>query len=216
MRIAIYDLDRTITRSPTFTPFLHFAAARIAPWRLLFSPLWIVLMLGYRLGFYSRTRLKQMGMRLMTGSADLERLEAVGRGFAARRIAAGGLMPETLQLIEADRQAGAVLLLATAAFGFYASAFAAHLGIAGLVATRWDGKRIPGGNCYGEEKKARVLTWLTEKGIDPASVTIRFVSDSFADAPLLDMAQDAVFVTGSRTLAARARARGWRVIAPAA
>ena len=34
MRIAIYDLDRTLTRRATFTPFLLFAARKVASWRL--------------------------------------------------------------------------------------------------------------------------------------------------------------------------------------
>ena len=32
--LAIYDMDRTITRTGTFTPFMIHAAIRLAPWRL--------------------------------------------------------------------------------------------------------------------------------------------------------------------------------------
>ncbi|HLL31270.1 MAG TPA: HAD-IB family hydrolase, partial [Allosphingosinicella sp.] len=32
-RLAIYDMDRTITRRATYTPFLIHAATRLAPWR---------------------------------------------------------------------------------------------------------------------------------------------------------------------------------------
>ncbi|MBD3728539.1 MAG: HAD-IB family phosphatase [Sphingomonadales bacterium] len=210
MRIAIYDLDRTLTRAPTFTPFLHFAAARLAPWRLAFSPVWIVLMLLYKAKLYSRTTLKRMGMKLMTGSAPLAELERVGEEFASRRIAAGGLMPGALQLLAEDRAAGARLVIATAAFGFYARAFAQALDIPDLIATRWDGRDIPGGNCYGAEKLARVQAWMEAQGIDPDDCTIRFVSDSFADAPLLDVADEAIFATGSDSEAARAHSRGWQ------
>ena len=209
MRIAIYDLDRTLTRSPTFTPFLHFAAARIAPWRLAFSPVWILLMIGYRLGLYNRTRLKRMGMKLLLGRPSLAQLEQVGAAFAARRLDNGGLMPGAVELLEHDRAQGARLVVATAAFEFYARAFARALDIHDLVATRWDGKDIPGGNCYGEEKKRRFLEWCAGEGIDPATATIRFASDSFADAPLLDMAAEPIFVTANRSEARKALARGW-------
>ena len=37
--LAIYDMDRTVTRRATYTPFLLHCAARRAPWRLLFLPL---------------------------------------------------------------------------------------------------------------------------------------------------------------------------------
>jgi hypothetical protein len=38
-QLAIYDMDRTITRRATYTPFLVHAALRLAPWRLVFFPL---------------------------------------------------------------------------------------------------------------------------------------------------------------------------------
>ena len=36
--LAIYDMDRTVTRRATYTPFLLHCAARRAPWRLVFLP----------------------------------------------------------------------------------------------------------------------------------------------------------------------------------
>ena len=46
--LAIYDMDRTVTRRATYTPFLLHCALRRAPWRLLFLPLVIGSMLAYR------------------------------------------------------------------------------------------------------------------------------------------------------------------------
>ena len=37
--LAIYDMDRTVTRGPTFGPFLWHAMWRLAPWRVLLAPL---------------------------------------------------------------------------------------------------------------------------------------------------------------------------------
>lgn len=211
-RLALYDLDKTLLRQATFTPFLHFAALKLCPWRLLLSPIWIVLMIGYRAGLYDRTRLKRMGMGLMLGNPPVDRLERVGQAFAKRRIANDGLMPGAMTLIEEDRNRGARLVIATAAFEFYALAFADALEIDDLVATRWDGKEIPGGNCYGEEKKRRVLAWCEKAGIDFTVADVRFVTDSFADAPLLDIVDDPIFVTRNDKKKVRAQASGWRVI----
>lgn len=211
MRIAIYDLDKTLTRRPTFTPFLAFAARRIAPWRLVLFPVWVMAMLGYRAGLYDRTALKTFGMRLMTGNPPVDRLVELGRDYATFRIAQSGWMPGALRKLDDDHKSGTRLLLATAAFGFYARAFAARLDIEEVIGTQWDGQRIPGGNCYGETKKARVLAWMEREGIARDNATIRFLSDSFADAPLLDWVDEAIFVTGSAKAAAKARARGWTV-----
>ena len=212
MRIAIYDLDNTLTRRATFTPFLAFAARRIAPWRLALLPVWVAMMIGYRAGLYDRTALKTRGMRLMLGKPSLELLREVGEAFAEARAAGSGFMPQVLALLEEDRASGARLVVATAAFEFYASAFADRLGIDTVIGTRWDGESIPGGNCYGPTKLERVRDWAKGEGIDLAAAELRFVSDSFADEPLLDLADEPIFVTPSKAKRERALARGWRVI----
>ena len=211
MKVAIYDLDKPLVRRATFTPFLAFAARKLAPWRLVLLPVWVLMMLGYRAGLYDRTSLKTAGMKLMLGYQPVNRLEEIGEEFAERHIAAAGWIEPVLAMVEADRSEGARLIVATAAFEFYAKAFARRLSIGEVIATRWDGTGIPGGNCYGETKRARVAEWL---GSDPQEHDLRFVSDSFADAPLLNQARDPVFVTGSPSKRARAEASGWRVIAP--
>ena len=45
--LAIYDMDRTVTKRATYTPFLLHCAMRRAPWRLLFLPLVVLSMLAY-------------------------------------------------------------------------------------------------------------------------------------------------------------------------
>lgn len=212
MRIAIYDLDNTLTRKATFTPFLAFAARRIAPWRLMLLPVWVVMMIGYRLGLYDRTTLKTRGMRLMLGRASIDRLEQLGRDFAVMRAAGSGFMPAVMTLLEEDRGSGARIVVATAAFEFYARAFADQLGIETVIGTRWDGRAIPGGNCYGPAKLARVRAWAQEAQVSLDDAELRFVSDSFADAPLLEVAEDPIFVTSNAIKRSQALARGWRVI----
>ena len=209
MKVAIYDLDKTLVRRATFTPFLVFAARQLSPWRLAFLPAWIAMMIGYRIGLYDRTRLKVMGMKLMLGKQPLEVLSKVGDAFAEAHISEAGWMEGVVAMVEADRREGRRVAIATAAFEFYATAFAQRLGIDDVIATRWDGRSIPGGNCYGPEKRSRVEMWL---GAAASEAEMRFVSDSFADEPLLSEADDAVFVTQSNKKKARAQARGWRVI----
>ena len=56
---------------------------------------------------------------------------------------------------------------------------------------------------------ADTTLWLEDK---PPGYRTRFVSDSFADAPLLQEADDAVFVTQSCKKRKRAESLGWHVI----
>ena len=209
MNVAIYDLDKTLVRRATFTPFLLFAAGKVAPWRRLLLPVWVAMMIGYKLRLYDRTSLKTAGMKLMLGNVPVSRLAEVGEAFAAHHLEKAGWMQAVIALVEADRAAGAELAVATAAFEFYANAFARRLGIETVIATKWDGSAIPGGNCYGEEKRKRVLDWLGERA---KTARIRFVSDSLADKPLLEISQEPIFVTTSSKKKARAEALGWTAI----
>ena len=212
MRVAIYDLDKTLTRRATFTPFLAFAARRIAPWRLVLLPIWAAMMLGYRAGLIDRTALKTGGMRLMFGRAEIEELERAGRQFAERRAQNDGFLPATLALLDEDRKLGSRIVIATAAFEIYARPFADLLQIDTVIGSHWDGRFMPGGNCYGETKLARVRDWAEQAGISLEKASLRFVSDSFADTPLLDVADDPIFVSSSAGKRARAQVRGWRVV----
>ncbi|MGN6498624.1 MAG: haloacid dehalogenase-like hydrolase [Tsuneonella sp.] len=204
-RLTIYDLDRTLTARPTFTPFLAYASLRLAPWRLVLLPVWIMLMIGYRLGLYSRTVLKRRGMRLMLGRPGDTRLARVGASFARSR----ALHPGAQRALAADRAEGRAQAIATAAFAIYARPLGQCVGIDDVIGTLWDAGSIPGGNCYGAVKLARVEEWLGASGIERAALHVRAVSDSFADAPLLDWADEAWFVTADPRQARKAARRGW-------
>src|SRR3546814_18012810 len=86
--LAIYDMDRTITRRATYTPFLIHAASRLAPWRLVLLPLVPLSMLAYGLKLVGRARLKEINYRLLIGGATApKRLEPVIPSFADRQVA---------------------------------------------------------------------------------------------------------------------------------
>ena len=68
-RIAIYDMDKTITAAPTWTRFLVHAARARAPWRLALMPGVALAAAGYGLKLIDRARLKQVAQRLVLGGA---------------------------------------------------------------------------------------------------------------------------------------------------
>jgi HAD superfamily hydrolase (TIGR01490 family) len=200
-RIALYDLDRTVTRAPTFTPFLLHMAARGAWLRLLAVPLWVLAMLGYKAGLYGRKPLKQFGLRLLVGrvvrSAALQpRIDA----FIALQLARN-IQPGARARIAADRAAGVRLVLVTAAPEIYAEALAMALQFDACIATRHRRDAagdllaaIEGENNYGAEKVRRVEAWLAEQGIARADCHITAYTDHASDAPILDFADTGVLV----------------------
>ena len=65
---AIYDMDRTVTRRATYTPFLLHCALRRAPWRLLLLPVVAASMIAYAVKLIDRGRLKECNHHLLLGS----------------------------------------------------------------------------------------------------------------------------------------------------
>ena len=65
--LAIYDMDRTVTKRATYTPFLLHCAVRRAPWRLFLLPFVILSMLGYVMRLIDRAKLKEINHHLLLG-----------------------------------------------------------------------------------------------------------------------------------------------------
>lgn len=215
-RVAIYDLDRTVLRKPTFTLFLLWAAAREAPWRLLLLPALAALMIGYALRLYGRDRFKPSAIRLMLGRhLTPARASGLAARFAAWRVPRD-VPPGAQTCIARDRAEGYRLLMATAAPEFYAGTIADALGFDAIVASRHqrdaDGNWLPvldGPNCYGAEKARRVAEWLSTHASGTAH--IRAYSDHVSDAPTFALADESWLVGRSEKIARRAAQHGWQV-----
>lgn len=218
-RLAIYDMDRTITRAPTWTPFLLSTARRHAPWRLLLLPAVAFAALGYGARVIDRAGLKQRMQRLMLGGRLAP--EAVDRAATAfaDRVVASGVFAGARAQIEADRAAGYRLVMATASFRFYAQAIAQRLGFDDLIATEsefdehgWLGARMMGDNVYGPAKLRAIEAWMSAEKIDRTKAHIRFYSDHVSDAPVLGWADEAFAVNAHGPLRALAKKRGWPIV----
>ncbi|MES2337335.1 MAG: HAD-IB family hydrolase [Pseudomonadota bacterium] len=217
-RLAIYDLDRTITSVPTWTPFLIHAAVTRAPWRLLLAPVVIAAMLAYRVGRIDRRTLKQGMHRLLVGPLPPDQAAAVAQSFADRFVVRH-IYPAARQRIAADRAAGYRIVIATAAHRFYASRIAAALGIDDVVATEAAidahgrvSSRITGANCYGPDKLAMIQAWMAGEGLARDTTHVRFYSDHATDAPTFDWADEAIAVNPHARLRRLAAARGWPIL----
>lgn len=216
--LSVFDLDRTLSILPTYTPFLFFAARTRAPWRLLLVPLLLPFILLYALKLLPRCRMKQAMHWVALGGALPEREAARLADRFAQHLVARGLYREGLALIEAERAAGRRVLLATAAPHFYTAALARRLGIADVVATAssWRNSRlipaIDGANCYGADKCAMVLGFMDRAGIAREDAHIRFYSDHISDLPLFELSDEPVAVNPSPKLATIAAARGWPLL----
>ena len=215
-RIAIYDLDRTITRVPTWTPFLLHAARTRAPWRLLAAPVVVAAMLTYRAGAIQRRTLKQIMHRLLVGPLPRAEVDRVAQAFADGF--AKHVYDDARAQIAADRADGYRVVIATAAHRYYAEKIAAGLGIDDVVATDAASdaqgrvtSRIFGPNCYGADKLAMVQVWMAEQGIEREQAHVRFYSDHVTDAPTFEWSDEPVAVNPHAKLRMLAAERGWPI-----
>ncbi|WP_166038409.1 HAD-IB family phosphatase [Sphingosinicella sp. YJ22] len=216
--LAIYDMDKTVTRRATFTPFLLHAARRLAPWRLLLLPGVAVTGLGYALKLYDRARLKELNYRLLIGHVSPERLEPVIQSFADAQVRTNILRGARERLAE-DRAAGRRLVMATASYRLYAAAIAQRLGFDDVIGTEQalDRKgrvlaRIDGANCYGAAKHDMILAWLEREGLERGALHIRFYSDHVSDAVVHHWADEAFATNAHQRLIDVAKVEGWEVL----
>jgi HAD superfamily hydrolase (TIGR01490 family) len=219
IRLAIYDMDRTITRLPTFTGFLLHAARRRHPWRLLLLPLVGLTLIAYALRLIDRARLKEWNQSLLVGrSIHPDELGPIAESFAEKTLA-GNVLSDARARIAADHSEGYRLVMATASYKLYAEAIARKLGFDATVATNTlaglDTRimaKIDGENCYGPAKLRMVTAWMHDQGIKREDAHIRFYSDHVSDSPAMAWADEAFAVNAHGPLRRLASNKGWAIL----
>jgi HAD superfamily hydrolase (TIGR01490 family) len=216
--LAIYDMDRTVTRGPTYTPFLLHCAIRRAPWRLAFLPIVLLSMIAYLARLIDRGRLKEINHHLLLGRRIHPRdLRPLVASFADAQIASN-IRPGARTAIARDKAQGRRLVLATASYRLYADAFAQRLGFEDVIATgsiigldeRVHAK-ILGENCYGPAKLRMISDWVDNSGLKGVHGHVRFYSDHVSDQPAFEWADEPVAVNPHSKLRRLAEQRGWAI-----
>jgi HAD superfamily hydrolase (TIGR01490 family) len=219
-KIALYDLDKTITKRPTYMSFLLHAAWRHERWRLVLLPGLLPLFAGYLVRVIDRGRLKELMQALLLGPAvNGGKMDEIARSFANETLE-GNVYVQAQARIAKEKAEGCRLVLATASYAFYAAPLAKQLGfddVIGTLAQRdEDGAilaKIDGENCYGAAKLRMVEAWADEQGLNREDLHIRFYSDSPTDLPVFDWSDEPVATNPTNKLRAIAEKRGWRIIA---
>jgi len=216
--LAVYDMDRTVTKRATYTPFLLHCAVRRAAWRLLFLPLVILSMLAYVLRLIDRARLKEFNHRLLLGRRIHPRdLRPLVESFADKQLATN-IRPGALKAISRDKAEGRRLVLATASYRLYADAIGKRLGFDDVIGTgsivgldeRVHAK-IAGENCYGPAKMRMIADWIEKSRPRGGHGHVRFYSDHVSDQPAFEWSDEPIAVNPHGKLRRLADDRGWTV-----
>jgi phosphatidylglycerophosphatase C len=216
--VAVFDLDGTITRRDSYVGYLLFYLRRhprrwprgvaVAAAGALFAA-----------GAIGNTAMKTLALRGILAGAERGEIARWSERFAAA-CAASMLRPGALRRIEAHRQAGHRLVLATAGLDIYAEPLARRLGFARTLCTRvaWTeagrlSGDLDGGNLRGEQKLAAVRQALAADGGEgqAAAPFVIAYSDHHSDLPLLRWADRGVAVNPTARLASAAAAAGMAI-----
>lgn len=207
-RVAVFDLDGTLTRRDTLMSFLIMClrddrTAWPRLWRLPFT------LARFALGLSDRGRLKASLIRQVLGRATRSDIEQRAQAFCDECLP-GLLLPRALETVAGHRRAGDRLVLMSASVDLYVPLIAARLGFHETICTGvgWKAGHVDGTltteNRRGAEK-SRCLRQL--KARFPA-VAIAAYGDSGSDLEHLLLADEPLLVNASRATARRAARHG--------
>jgi len=209
VRVAVFDLDGTITRQDTFVPYLRGWLRRHPRAGYLGASLAAVF--RYLIAGLDRGRLKSHLLRACMPGATAEDVQ----GWTAEYVAGLGdaeFCPGALAAIERHRAAGDRLILMSASVDLYVPAIGARLGFDETICTEvaWRLGRLDGAlttpNRRGDEKR-RCIEALRNRF---PGVRFAAYGNSGADLPHLAAVEDAVLVNAGAHLRRAARKLGVR------
>lgn len=217
--LAIYDMDKTVTRRATYNGFLLHMAFNKSPWRLFLSPLLPFGLLLYALKIWDRTRLKQFSQMLLIGRRVPKAKFAKYLESHADLVVGKNVYPQLLARVAEEKAAGYRHIMATASYRLYVEAIAKRLGFDDVIATDLSTDssghvlaKIDGHNCYDAAKLGLVKDWMTANGLTREKCHIRAYSDHVSDAPLLNYADEPFATNPHSPLAELAKSKGWTVL----
>jgi len=209
--IVIFDLDRTLTKHGTFTPYLLNLAGE-EPKKYIFVFAVVVRMAMYALKIISRDRLKEYMLHAFMGGMSRREANRQAKDFF-ENLFKKGFHSDGLAKLKEHQKKGHVVGVATAAMDFYVDRIAKELGLDFMIASEsvWHkGVLVPilkGGNCYGAEKASRVKAYLAETKLGE----VWFYSDHHTDAPTFALADRKIAVNPTAKLKRLAQEGGYQI-----
>ncbi|HPF26669.1 MAG: HAD-IB family hydrolase [Steroidobacteraceae bacterium] len=193
MRIALFDLDGTITYRDTLLPFVLGKLAQ-RPWQLLRLLGTLPAIVRYGVD-RDRGALKGALLHATMRGQSRSAIEQWATEFAAKTVATQ-VMPGARAAIERHRAAGDRLILMSASVDLYVPRLGALLGFDAVICTqvRWFGDELDGrlasANCRGPEKVSQLQQLMSQH----PGIPVTAYGNSISDVPHLQLADTGVFV----------------------
>lgn len=189
-KLAIFDIDYTITRKETLMEFFKYLVSKdIKNIKFLPRALYSGLMYGVKI--YDEKRVKECFLKFIENIDEAE-LAKLTKLFYDERISKI-LYKDAVDMIKKLKKEGYMVILISASPEFYVKEFYAIKEVDLIIGTKFTfegGKfvrKMDGNNCKGEEKVRRLNEFLKEKNIKVDFKNSYMFSDSLSDKPLLDL-----------------------------
>lgn len=189
-KLAIFDIDYTITRKETLMEFFKYLVSKDIK-NIKFLPRALYSGAMYGVGVYDERRVKECFLKFIENIEEKD-LAVLTKEFYDERLSTI-LYKDALDMIKKLKSEGNMVVLISASPEFYVKEFYAIKDVDLIIGTRFafeNGKfirKMHGNNCKGEEKVKRLYEVLKEKNIEVDFKNSYMFSDSLSDKPLLDL-----------------------------
>ena len=189
-KLAIFDIDYTITRKETLMEFFKYLVSKDIK-NIKFLPRALYSGLMYSIKVYDERRVKECFLKFID-NIDEKDLAKLTKSFYDERLSSI-LYKDAVDMIKKLKNEGYMVILISASPEFYIKEFYAIKEVDLIIGTKFafeGGKfvrKMDGNNCKGEEKVKRLNEVLKEKNIKADFKNSDMFSDSLSDKPLLDL-----------------------------
>lgn len=190
IKLAIFDVDYTITKKETLIEFYKFCFIRD---KTLIKYLPRALFSGgmYILGKYDEKQVKESFLKFIKGKSENE-VKKLAKDYYNNRLKYM-LYGDAISKIKELKKEGYYIYLISASPEFYLYEFYEMKEVDKIIGTRFSFEKslfvgkIIGGNCKGNEKVTRLHEELEKENLKVDFSESYMFSDSLSDKPLLDL-----------------------------
>ena len=189
-KLAIFDVDYTITKRETLVEFYIFMLKK-NPKYIKYLPKSIFSSLFYVFKIYDASKTKKTFIRFIDGIEEND-MKKIVKEFYEKRLSKI-LYKDAIDTIKKMKTKGYKIYLISASAEFYLSEFYNIKEVDKVIGTRFikenglHRNQILGENCKGEEKVKRLKEVLLKENIDVDFESSCMFSDSLSDLPLFNL-----------------------------
>ena len=189
-KLAIFDIDYTITKKETLMEFYKYSLEEDIK-NIRFLPRALYSGLMYGVGIYDEKRVKECFLKFIDNIEE-EKLQDLVKRFYKNRLSKI-LYKDAVDMMYKLKKEGYDIYLISASPEFYINEFYNIDVVDKVIGTRFEFKegkfirKMLGSNCKGEEKVKRLKEVLSKENIEVDFKDSYMFSDSLSDKPLLDL-----------------------------